>query len=92
MIAQCAAHALALAVGGALRPPYPLIPPALNRCDEAAEAQTMLYSSYGQKGLQWIYGQPFRLPTYPMRPPHLPTAAICDLNDSPPNSLLKINP
>ena len=31
----------------------------------------------------------FRLPTYPMRPPHLPTAAICDLNDSPPNSLLK---
>ena len=25
-----------------------------------------------------------------MRPPHLPTAAIYDLNDSPPNSLLKI--
>ena len=44
MIAQCAAPALALAVGGALHPP------ALNRCDEAAEAQTMLYSSYGQKG------------------------------------------
>ena len=50
MIAQCAAPALALAVGGALRAPYPLIPPALNRCDEAAEVKNMLYSSYGQKG------------------------------------------
>ena len=50
----------------------------------------MLYSSYGQRGLHWIYGQPKRLPTYPMRPPHLPTAAIYDLNDSPPNSLFKI--
>ena len=49
----------------------------------------MLYSSYGQRGLHWIYGQPKRLPTYPMRPPHLPTAAIYDLNDSPPNSLFK---
>ena len=52
MIAQCAAPALALAVGGALRPPRtpPLIPPSPNRCDEAAEVKNMLYSSYGQKG------------------------------------------
>ena len=52
MIAQCAAPALALAVGGALRPPRtpPNTPPALNRCDEAAEVKNMLYSSYGQKG------------------------------------------
>jgi len=28
----------------------PNTPPALKRRDEAAEAQTMLYSSYGQKG------------------------------------------
>ena len=42
MIAQCAAHALALAVGGALRPRTPLIPPALNRCDEAAGLKAVL--------------------------------------------------
>ena len=49
----------------------------------------LLFELWTKGGLQWIYGQPFRLPTYPMRPPHLPTADICDLDDSPPNSLLK---
>ena len=44
MIAQCAAHALALAVGGALRPPRtpPNTPPALKRRDEAAGLKAVL--------------------------------------------------
>ena len=78
--------------GRRIAPPRtpPNTPPALNRCDEAAEVKNMLYSSYGQKGgcigyMDNLLG----LPTYPMRPPHLPTAAIYDLNDSPPNSLFK---
>ena len=44
MIAQCAAPALALAVGGALRPPRtpPNTPPALKRRDEAAGLKAVL--------------------------------------------------
>ena len=89
MIAQCAAPALALAVGGALRPPPypPLIPPSPNRCDEAAEVKNMLYSSYAQFSPSYGHIEKRSFPTCPHCGAKLHTAAICDLDDSPPNSL-----
>ena len=75
---------------------HPLAPPKQpqnQQCDEAAETQTVLYPSYGQISPTSEYMDNSKeLTTYSNYGAYLPTAAICDLDDSPPNSLLKINP
>lgn len=79
---------------GACVTPDPPDPPgtASQQRDETARTRNMLNPSYGQKGGCNGYMDNQRLPTYPMRPPHLPTAACYVLTDSPPNSHFEIIP